>query len=334
MAIWALVPFLDRRAARNQAGPAFTDFGVGILYFLGYLMLKAWDIGAPHVAHGVDPTGTVEAARLVARTTAMWLLGGAAAVTLMRALLWRHRYFWISALPVLLQAVLHGFFGVNYLVAGAVSLGLLVVVLGTTWNRTRAAAVAATVAVLVLCGASGARAADAPGASGSLPPASWPADFQALLNTEADGHKVVSEVAQRHFKELPSYAQEEFFAALKKGMLANAEQLNTLLELEISDENVELLVADNCVLCHTNPDYQSEETLFKKRQPGDPNAHLDIRNVVNDVHLRRGLSCSGCHGGKPTDEDMSDEIAKRWPKREVRIVDRTWIPRFCTEACH
>ena len=56
--------------------------------------------------------------------------------------------------------------------------------------------------------------------------------------------------------------------------------------------------------------------------------------MVSDVHLRRGLSCSGCHGGKPTDEDMSDEIYKRWPEREKRMADKSWIPRFCTEACH
>ena len=153
MAIWALVPFLDRRAAKNQAGPAFTDFGVGILYFLGYLMLKAWDVGVPAVAHGVDPTGTPEAALLVARTTTLWLVGAAAAVTLWRAMARRQRYFWISALPVL-QAVLHGFAGLTYLAAGAVSLGLLAVVLAMTWNRSRAATIA-VVAALTLFGATG-----------------------------------------------------------------------------------------------------------------------------------------------------------------------------------
>ncbi len=332
MAIWALVPFLDRRSAKNQKGRAFTDFGVAILYFLGFLMLKAWDVGAPHVAHGMDPTGTPEAARLVARTAATWLVAGAAAITLGRALFRRHRYFWISALPVLL-AVLHGFAGLTYLAAGAVSFALLVVVLAATWRRSRAATTALLV-TLALFGAGGRVLAEEAPASGSLPPASWPAEFQSLLAVESGGHPVVSELARRHFGELPSYAQEQFFAAQKRGMLDNAEQLNALLELEISDENVELLVADNCVLCHTNPDYQSDETLFKRREPDDPNRHLDIREVVSDVHLRRGLSCSGCHGGKPTDEDMSDEIYKRWPEREKRIVDRSWIPRFCTEACH
>ena len=332
LALWALVPFLDRRAAKNQAGPAFTDFGVGILFFLGYLMLKAWDVGAPAVAHGVDPTGTPAAALLAARTSALWLLGAAFVVTLWRAIAQRHRYFWISALPVL-QALLHGFAGLTYLAAGAVSLGLLAVVLALTWSRSRAAAVA-VIAALALFAAAGRGFAEEEPATGSLPPASWPAEFQRLLATESGGSPVVSELSRDHFADLPSYAQEQFFAAQKRGMLDNAQQLDSLLGLEISDENVELLVADNCVLCHTNPDYQSEETLFRRREPDDPNPHLDIREVVSDVHLRRGLSCSGCHGGKPTDEDMSDEIYKRWPEREKRMADKSWIPRFCTEACH
>jgi len=339
LGIWCFVPFIDRRAAANRPGPAFTDFGVGILYFLGYLMLKAWDIGAPAVAHGVDPVATPEAAHLVARTTALWLLGGAAVVTGARALLWRHRYFAISALPVL-QALLHGFGGMTYLAAGGVSLVLLAIVLFITWNRSRAA-VAAAVLVLAVGGfasppplraqAEGSAAATA---GSSLPESSWPRAFRDLLDSQSGGAPVVSQRSRQHFAELPSYAQEKFFAAQEKGLLDNAEQLDALLSLEIPDENVDLLVGDNCVLCHTNPDMQDESTLFKLRRPDDPNRHLDLREVVSDVHLRRGLSCSGCHGGTPDVEDMPDEVYARWPDRETRQVDRSWVPGFCTDACH
>lgn len=337
LAIWALVPFLDRRAAKNQAGPAFTDFGVGILYFLGYLMLKAWDVGAPHVAHGMDPTGTPEALHLVARTAASWLLGSALVISLARAVFRRHRYFWISALPVLL-AVLNGFAGFSYLAAAGVCLGLLVFVLAVTWQRSRAAdaAKAATLTgmlLLALAGGGRAWAQETP-ATGSLPPASWPAEFQRLLDTEEAGKPVVSALARQHFQELPSYAQEQFFSAQKRGLLDSAEQLNNLLELEIPDEHVELLIGDNCVLCHTNPNNQPDETLFRRREPDDPYRHLDIREVVSDVHLRRGLSCSGCHGGKPTDEDMSDAIYNHWPDADGRKASRAWIPGFCTQQCH
>jgi cytochrome b6 len=333
MGVWTFVPFLDRRAGQNRPGPAFTDFGVGVLYVLGFLMLKAWDVGAPHVEHGVDPTATPAAARLVARTAATWLLGAATAVTLARALVRKHRYFWIGALPVL-QAVLHGFAGLSYLMAGAVCVGLLAVVLATTWRRSRAVTAALVMILALWCGGGGALAQESPATGSSLPPSSWPAEFKSLIESEAGGHRIVSELARAHFQDLPSYAQEKFFAAQKGGLLDSAEQLDTLLELEITDENVELLVGDNCVLCHTNPNNQSDETLFRRREAGDPNPHLDIREVVSDVHMRRGLACSGCHGGKPTDESMSDEIFSRWPDREHRRADRAWIPNFCTQACH
>ena len=329
---WALVPFLDVRAAQNRPGPAFTDFGVGVLYFLAFLMLKAWDVGAPHVAHGVDPTATPAAAQAVARTAAACLLAGAAAVTLARALALKHRYFWISGLAVL-QAVLHGFAGMSYLLAGFLSVLLLAVVLVATFRRARAVAVALPVIVLLCGGVGTARAQDNP-ATGSLPPSSWPAAFQKLLDSRKDGRPAVSDLARRHFGDLPSYAQEMFFAAQRKGLLDSPEQLDNLLSLEIPDEHVELLIGDNCVLCHTNPNNQFEETLFKPREAGDPNRHLDIREVVSDVHMRRGLSCSGCHGGDPKDEAMSADIYKRWPLRDVRKGDRSWIPGFCTDRCH
>ena len=328
---WALVPFLDRRAAQNRPGPAFTDFGVGVLYFLAFLMLKAWDIGAPQVPHGVDPTATPEAARLVARTAAAWLVVGATAVTIFRSLRFKHRFFWIGALPVL-QAVLHGFAGMSYLAAGAISFALFVAVLVAAWSRSRRVAVAAL--TVLLCAGGGAAAADDIPATGSLPPSSWPAAFQTLLDSRKDGRPIVSDIARKHFEDLPSYAQEQFFSAQKKGLLDSPEQLNNLLELEIPDEHVELLVGDNCVLCHTNPNNQFEETLFRPRKADDPNRHLDLREVVADVHLRRGLSCAGCHGGSPADEAMTAEVYKRWPLRDVRHADRSWIPGFCTERCH
>ena len=42
---WAVVPWLDRRAAREQPSPAFNDLGVAALLFIGFLTLEAWDIG-------------------------------------------------------------------------------------------------------------------------------------------------------------------------------------------------------------------------------------------------------------------------------------------------
>jgi len=343
--VWCLVPFLDRRGAENRPGPAFVDFGVGILYFLAFLMLKAWDVGAGAVAHGVDPAATPEAAAQIARASASWILGLGLAVTVLRGWLWRHRYFWISALP-LLHAALHGFTGLSYLEAAGIALVGLALVLAATWRRSRgypsptaggattAAILGLTLAGSLLAGPA-ARAAEQPGAAGSsLPESSWPADFVELLDAESGGARVVSERSRSHFAQLPSHAQKQFFAAQKKGLLDAPEQLGALLDLEITDEHVELLLGDNCVLCHTSPNQQPDETLFRPRAADDPLRHLDLREVVSDIHLRRGLSCSGCHGGKPTDEEMTQEIYDRWPERDARQADRSWIPRFCADACH
>lgn len=334
MGVWFLVPFVDRPASKDRPSPAFTDFGVAILYFLGYLMLKAWDVGAPPVPHGVDPTGTPVAAHLVARTAALWMLAIGVASFALRRVLFSHRVFWISTLP-LIHAVLHGFAGVPYLVAGAISTVLLAVGLGVTWRRARASTAAVLLLVALSYGApASAEVPAVQGGGASLPESKWPADFTALLKAKEGGKAAVSEKARERFRELPSHAQQLFFEAKKKGLLDAPAQLTALLELAVTDVNIELLAGDNCILCHTNPGFQSDETLFKVRSASDPNRHLDLREVVSDVHLRVGLSCSGCHGGKPTDEGMDDSIAKRWPERSVRKVDRSWIPRFCTDACH
>ena len=45
MGIWALVPWLDRRASKGQPSPMFTDLAIAAIIFMAYLTLKAWDIG-------------------------------------------------------------------------------------------------------------------------------------------------------------------------------------------------------------------------------------------------------------------------------------------------
>ena len=43
--IWALVPWLDRAAARDERSPEFSDLGIAAIIFLTFLTLKAWDVG-------------------------------------------------------------------------------------------------------------------------------------------------------------------------------------------------------------------------------------------------------------------------------------------------
>ncbi|MDH3210913.1 MAG: cytochrome c3 family protein [Myxococcales bacterium] len=133
---------------------------------------------------------------------------------------------------------------------------------------------------------------------------------------------------------MPAQAKDLFNDAIDNELLNEASQLRELLSLALSPSKLELLMRDNCVLCHTDPEAQDPETLFwtDPEAVGSP-PHLNLREVVRDVHFRRGLSCSGCHGGTPTDEDMADEIYDRWPEAPERHADRTWIPDFCAR-CH
>ncbi|TMA21733.1 MAG: hypothetical protein E6J88_15380 [Deltaproteobacteria bacterium] len=126
MGIWALVPWLDRRASREQASPAFTDLGVAAILFIGLLTLKAWDIGGGAAA---QPD-----VRAVARACALWTLVAGFAATVLRFAFLRHTWFVFTG-AVLLQAALHGFAGFSYL--GASAIGALTAATGVVLSRDR-----------------------------------------------------------------------------------------------------------------------------------------------------------------------------------------------------
>ncbi|MFI5181334.1 MAG: cytochrome b N-terminal domain-containing protein, partial [Thermoanaerobaculia bacterium] len=343
MGIAFFVPLLDRNAARNKPSPLFTDLGVAGLLFIGLLTLKAWDIGVA-VPKGKDPAADPALAAVIARTAAIWILGLGLAVSAIRRWRFRHTAFAFTA-AVLLQALLNGFAHMSWLAAGAVSAAALVLWALFRYTRRRGAATAAAFLIAMpLAIPSPARAEEkaapaAPSAAttsapaGHVAEAGWPEEFRKLYLAEEKGKPLVSEKARARFRDLPSHAQELFFSAAASGFLASPAHLATLLALDLDDRKVELLLSDNCVLCHSNPD-MPDEILFRIREDrSGPQGHLDLSEIVSDVHFRKGLMCSGCHGGKPSDKDMSPEIYKRWPASKVRSKDRSWIPGFCAR-CH
>jgi cytochrome b6 len=118
LAIWAAVPWMDRSAAMGKPSAAFSDFGISALYVIGYLTLKAWDIGGGHAE--------LPDAAAVARSCAFWSLGVMAVLTGLRAWVQGDRFFAFT-IAVGVQIALHGFLGVSYLVASAIALVLAVV---------------------------------------------------------------------------------------------------------------------------------------------------------------------------------------------------------------
>ena len=64
--VFFAIPLLDRKASRGERSPAFSDLAVAGILFMGFLTLKAWDIGV-HTTPGIDPSGDPVLARTIAR---------------------------------------------------------------------------------------------------------------------------------------------------------------------------------------------------------------------------------------------------------------------------
>lgn len=177
------------------------------------------------------------------------------------------------------------------------------------------------------------------GAAEPPPPEEAPfAPSQALASLLAargsDGEAVLGPDELEYFDGLPTRAKRLFDDAAADDRISAPSHLKELLALRLGASKIELLMQDNCVVCHSDPDAQDSETLFST----DPDAvgspsHMNLEEFVSDAHFRRGLSCAGCHGGSPDDDDMSDEIYTRMPEAPERYRDRTWIPDFCAR-CH
>jgi hypothetical protein len=124
--IWAIIPWLDRRAYHNKSSPAFSDLAWAAILFLLYLTLMGWDIGSGATA---DDPGAL---RRIARICAGWTLAAGAFVVIVRMLRFRHRWFILTG-ATLLHVILHGLLGWPYLVAGSISVGLALIAIVCAW---------------------------------------------------------------------------------------------------------------------------------------------------------------------------------------------------------
>ena len=114
LGIWAVIPWLDRRAYRNMHSPAFSDFGWAAILFLTYLTLMGWDIGAKS---GSDDPASLQR---IAHTCALWTLAAGVVIVIVRAWRFEHRWFILTG-AALLHIALNGLAGMSYLVAGLIS---------------------------------------------------------------------------------------------------------------------------------------------------------------------------------------------------------------------
>lgn len=172
-------------------------------------------------------------------------------------------------------------------------------------------------------------------AQNTEPPFAVPEGLQKLLSAVDDkGASIVGEEGKAYFAGLPSHAKRLFGEAVTNEYIGAATQLRDLLSLELNSSKLELVLTNNCLLCHSNPAYQDSPTLFSLDPVAAKSpAYMDLKLLLNDVHMRHKLACAGCHGGDPTG-NMAHEHPAEWPAdHDDRVADPKWIPQFCAR-CH
>jgi predicted CXXCH cytochrome family protein len=155
----------------------------------------------------------------------------------------------------------------------------------------------------------------------------------ALLATQGtDGKPVITPEQRAYFDGLNDHLQGLLSNAAQTEIITRADHLGTILALGLRPQKMEVFLQDNCVLCHTDPEVQKPETLFSLATTSNSTARLNLHDLVDDVHFRRGLSCAGCHGGDPASVKLEHVFVKEWPSTG-RHKDRGWILSFCAR-CH
>ena len=155
----------------------------------------------------------------------------------------------------------------------------------------------------------------------------------AMLSAKDDkGNAVITPEERAYYDGLNDNLKEMLNDAAEKDRISGAPHLAVLLDLQLRPQKMEVLLQNNCVLCHSDASAHAGETLFRaSSDPAVKGSHMNLKEVVEDVHFQRGLSCAGCHGGDPA-ADMGHAHVKEWPEKD-RDKNRAWVVQFCAR-CH
>jgi len=153
-----------------------------------------------------------------------------------------------------------------------------------------------------------------------------------LAAKDEHGKAIITSEERAYYDGLNDNLKELLNQAVQKEAITRPEHLGILLALQLRPQKMELVLQNNCILCHSDSANQSAEDLFSVPSDSRPAvAHMNLKEVVEDVHFRRGLSCAGCHGGDPT-ADLGHAHVKEWPEKD-RDKNRAWVVQFCAR-CH
>ena len=152
----------------------------------------------------------------------------------------------------------------------------------------------------------------------------------AMLDAKDENGKPIITPEQRaYFDGLNDNLKGLLNQAVQKERITRPQHLALFLALGLRPQKMELVLQNNCILCHTDSEAQSAEDLFTPTS--NPPAHMNLKEIVDDVHFRHGVSCAGCHGGDAT-ADMGHAFVKEWPESN-REKNRAWVVQFCAR-CH
>jgi predicted CXXCH cytochrome family protein len=153
-----------------------------------------------------------------------------------------------------------------------------------------------------------------------------------LAAKDEQGKPIITPEERAYFDGLNDNLRALLNQAMQRERITRPEHLAVLLSLGLRPQKMEVLLQNNCVLCHSDSGNQSAETLFTTASTATtPASHMNLKEVVEDVHFRRGVSCAGCHGGDPT-ADLGHDFVKEWPEKD-RQKNRAWVVQFCAR-CH
>ena len=179
----------------------------------------------------------------------------------------------------------------------------------------------------VVCGLAAARAAE------DKPPTVTQKLAGLLTAAGQDGKPVISSEQRAYFDSLNGLIKGLLSNVVEREIITKPDHLASVLALGLQPQKMELLLLDNCVLCHTDPEVQKPGSLFSlSPAAGPPAPRLSLRDMVEDVHFRRGVSCAGCHGGDPANDKLEHSFVPEWPGTG-RDKNRAWIAAFCAR-CH
>ena len=112
-----------------------------------------------------------------------------------------------------------------------------------------------------------------------------------LAAKDKDGKPIITPEERAYFDGLNDNLKELLNQAAQKETITRPEHLAMLLALGLRPQKMELVLQNNCILCHSDSANQSADTLFTvPSATTTPLSHMNLKEVVEDVHFRRGVS--------------------------------------------